>query len=1498
MDEELEDKYEIFLRNTHIDIKTIEEAALGGSGVQLSNYYTKIQSDALINALDSRIDQLESDSGTVDLSNYFTKNEVNSSLANKQNTNGEITALIELTPNNNDVIQRKANVWTTRTPAQVKQDMSLDNVNNTSDANKPVSTAQAAAIEVVAEEVAAVNDSIVDHESRIDVLEGSSGPDLTNYYNKAQTDALIDAIPPTDLSAYSTTATIDSELATKSDTTHNHDSRYYTETEIDGALATKLVATDLNSLNASAVDHEGRIVSLENADLSGFVTDQELSDGLATKANVVHNHDASYYTKTQIDTTLTGYATDSELSTGLDTKQPLDSDLTSIAALTPTNDDVMQRKAGAWINRTIAQLKSDLNVTKTDVGLSNVDNTSDLAKPISTATQSALDAKQALDSDLTTIAAIAPSDNDVIQRKSGAWINRSPAQLKTDLTLIKGDVGLANVDNTSDINKPISTATQSALDAKQPLDSDLTAFAGLTPTNDDLVQRKAGAWINRTLAQVKADLGLFNVDNTSDVNKPISTATQTALDNKQTLDSDLTALAAISPLDNDIIQRKAGAWINRTPAQLKTDLSLTKSDVGLSNVDNTADTAKPISTATQTALDGKQPLDSDLTALATIAPTNDDMLQRKAGAWVNRTMSQVKTDLVLIKGDVGLANVDNTSDVNKPISTATQSALDAKQALDSDLTAIAAIAPANDDLVQRKAGAWINRTMVQVKTDLALTKSDVGLSNVDNTSDVNKPISTATQSALDAKQGLNANLTSVSAITATNDDIIQRKGGAWVNRTVAQYKTDLALTKSDVGLGNVDNVADVSKPISTLAQTAIDAKTDLLMLPVANGTHFNGNFGNASTSLIQTRCRQSRKLLRVIAGGATKLQVEWANKYTTTIPQAADATCELNGPNSVTVRMAIEYPAGKQRVISGSTAWSSVTAYVISDQVTSGGFKWVAIQAGTNQTPSTTSAFWRKVNTYVVNWNGETDGSGTVVFAAGDYKQSKYITLTEKTAAGDMIAVLGAFDSGSSSNYIPYAGSNGAANHGLFVDWIVDAAGGMAAVGSALPDTGVTTQTNGNTTTANDSNNNNWMKIPYATAITGNIPTKRCVAVFGDSMAQGYGGDIRDGEPCGVLPRSVDGTSWWRVAQGGNRAACYTLNNASWQYSVVARCSATVVSMGLNDISNGTDAATTKTYLERLWRALAAQGTPLFAGMLTPASNSSDSWATTANQSRFTNGGTIATTQYPTDDATYLTSIYGISAMWISQDGASVTVDGGTVRAGQVNHPLEAVLDWRSFMADLTTSWKWAAGLTSDGIHPNPTCVGYQTALLVPQMEPVIMAEQQMPQPFPPTSPYGSTVAESLPRSAMNSNTSPTTGSAISSIGVSAGRWAFGIRLWSGTATAKAYTVLQGSDAAKMKILQSGASAASIGIQSINFTGAPVWIPAGQQLVVVLACPAANSWGGAAVLAGASTMHVSAFGFIIGGTSIDTVALTGVINTHQTFAKFAAGVFRPWAEIF
>jgi hypothetical protein len=76
----------------------------------------------------------------------------------------------------------------------------------------------------------------------------------------------------------------------------------------------------------------------------------------------------------------------------------------------------------------------------------------------------------------------------------------------------KSKVGLGNVDNTSDADKPVSTAQQTALDAKAPLAS--PSFTG-------------------TVSGItKAMVGLTNVTDTSDADKPVSTAQQTALDAK------------------------------------------------------------------------------------------------------------------------------------------------------------------------------------------------------------------------------------------------------------------------------------------------------------------------------------------------------------------------------------------------------------------------------------------------------------------------------------------------------------------------------------------------------------------------------------------------------------------------------------------------------------------------------------------------------------------------------------------------------------------------------------------------------------------------------------------------------------------------------------------------------------------------------------------------------------------------------------------------------
>lgn len=181
--------------------------------------------------------------------------------------------------------------------------------------------------------------------------------------------------------------------------------------------------------------------------------------------------------------------------------------------------------------------------------------------------------KQPLDGDLTTIAGLNATTDNVIQSVSSAWASRTPAQLKSTLALAKGDVGLGNVDNTSDVNKPVSTAQQTALDGKQPLDSDLTTIAGLTATTDNFMVANASAWASRTPAQAKASLAIAESD--------VANLT-TDLSNKQPLDSDLTTIAGLTATTNNMIQSVGSAWASRTPTQVTATLdAVTSTTKGL-----------------------------------------------------------------------------------------------------------------------------------------------------------------------------------------------------------------------------------------------------------------------------------------------------------------------------------------------------------------------------------------------------------------------------------------------------------------------------------------------------------------------------------------------------------------------------------------------------------------------------------------------------------------------------------------------------------------------------------------------------------------------------------------------------------------------------------------------------------------------------------------------------------------------------------------------------
>jgi len=232
----------------------------------------------------------------------------------------------------------------------------------------------------------------------------------------------------------------------------------------------------------------------------------------------------------------------------------------------------------------------------------------------------------------------------------------------------------------------------------------------------------------------KSQVGLGNVDNTADIDKPVSSVQQAALSAK----ADATALN--THLSDAVVhitaaERAAGEVFQQTAqAHLVNTVNphaVTKLQVGLGNVDNTADADKPVSSAQQAAIDAKADADT-----------------------VNAHLSAADNPHTVTKSQVGLGNVDNTADADKPVSSAQQAAINAKADTATVNTHIAdavvhLTATERTDVATLMSQGLAH--LANVSNPHAVTKAQVGLGSVDNTSDADKPVSTAQQAAIDAK---------------------------------------------------------------------------------------------------------------------------------------------------------------------------------------------------------------------------------------------------------------------------------------------------------------------------------------------------------------------------------------------------------------------------------------------------------------------------------------------------------------------------------------------------------------------------------------------------------------------------------------------------------------------------------------------------------------------------------------------------------------------------
>lgn len=163
----------------------------------------------------------------------------------------------------------------------------------------------------------------------------------------------------------------------------------------------------------------------------------------------------------------------------------------------------------------------------------------------------------------------------------------------------------------------VTSAIQTQIAGKQPLDSDLTTIAGLTATSGNFIVSEASAWASRTPTQVRATL---NVEDGADVTDTANVTSAGAL-----MDSEVTSLSGIK--------------------------SLTVPD------------STTISTAAATVTDDS--------TVADMVNTLGGATSTGTGGLVRATSPAITTPTGIVKGDVGLGNVDNTSDATKNSASAT-----------------------------------------------------------------------------------------------------------------------------------------------------------------------------------------------------------------------------------------------------------------------------------------------------------------------------------------------------------------------------------------------------------------------------------------------------------------------------------------------------------------------------------------------------------------------------------------------------------------------------------------------------------------------------------------------------------------------------------------------------------------------------------------------------------------------------------------------------------
>ena len=623
-----------------------------------------------------------------------------------------------------------------------KSDVGLGNVDNTSDVDKPVSTAQQTALDLklnsstyTAADILAKLLTVDGPASGLDadLLDGQTGTYYSNLVNATGTlpTASFPAMTgDVTNSAGSVATTIAAGVVTLAKMANLATASFIgRNTAGTGVPESLSVATVRTMLSIGNVENTALSTWTGSANITtvgtistGTWNGTIIADGKIAAALTGKTYNGLTLTALAVGFTIAGGTTSKTLTVALDASvagtNTGDQTITltgdvggsgtgsfaaTIAANAVTVGKMQQIATASFLGRvtaatgnvevlTASQVKTALGLTKADVGLSNVDNTSDAAKPVSTAQQTALDLK--LNSSVYTAADVLAKlitvdgstsglDADLLDGQNGSYYS--------DLANATGNLAAARLPAFSG---DISTSAGSTVTAIGANKVTLAMQAQIT-TNSFLGRITAATGNVEVLsaANVKTILSIGNVENTA-----LSTWAGSG------------NIATVGTITSGTWNGTAIASANIAAAltgKTYNGLTLTAAAVGFTISGGT--TSKTLTVALDASVSGTNTGDQTITltgdvtgsgtgsfaaTIAANAVTLAKMAQVATATFLGRTtaatgnvealtVAQAKTLLALAKVDVGLGNVDNTSDVNKPVSTAQQTALDLKANLAS-----------------------------------------------------------------------------------------------------------------------------------------------------------------------------------------------------------------------------------------------------------------------------------------------------------------------------------------------------------------------------------------------------------------------------------------------------------------------------------------------------------------------------------------------------------------------------------------------------------------------------------------------------------------------------------------------------------------------------------------------------------------------------------------------------------------------------------------------